>query len=112
MNDHLDHLPVSKQNDLAHIVRVLRDEVEQATGFANGKKKHSRILKIILFGSHATGKWVKDPAHGYLSDYDILVILNQSELVEAYHLWDRAEERIALRPTFRTSAVILENFHR
>lgn len=42
MNDNLDHLPVSKQNDLAHIVRVLRDEVEQVTGFATGKKKHSR----------------------------------------------------------------------
>lgn len=25
------------------------------------------------------------------------MILDQSELVEAYHLWDRAEERIALR---------------
>ncbi|ETW97365.1 MAG: hypothetical protein ETSY2_44755 [Candidatus Entotheonella gemina] len=75
----------------------LRDEFEQVIGFATGKKKHSRILKIILFGSHATGKWVKDPAHGYLSDYDILVILNRSELVEEYKIWDTAEDRIALR---------------
>ena len=97
MKDSLDHLPASKQNDLAHIVAVVRDEFEQVTGFAKGKKKHSRILKIILFGSHATGAWVKDPAHGYVSDYDILVLLNRSELVEEYKIWSTAEERIALR---------------
>ena len=77
MNKNLDHLPASRQENLAHIVDVLRDEFEQVTGFATGKKKHGRILKIVLFGSHATGKWVNDPAHGYVSDYDILVIVNQ-----------------------------------
>jgi len=97
MKYNLDHLPASKQNDLAHITAVLRDEVEQVTGFANGKKKHSKILKIILFGSHATGKWVKDPAHGYVSDYDILVILNNSELVNEHKIWHSAEDRIALQ---------------
>ncbi len=51
MNNNLDHFSSSKQKELAHIVAVLRDEFEQVTGFANGKKKHSRILKIILFGS-------------------------------------------------------------
>ena len=97
MRESLDHLPASKQNDLAHIVAVLRDEFEQVTGFAKGKKKHSRILKIILFGSHATGEWVKDPAHGYVSDYDVLVLLNRRELVEDYKIWTTAESRIALR---------------
>ncbi len=97
MKTNIDHLPASKQNELAHIVAVLRDEFEQITGFASGKKKHSRIVKIILFGSHATGKWVKDPANGYVSDYDILVILNRRELVEEYKIWNTAEDRIALR---------------
>jgi predicted nucleotidyltransferase/HEPN domain-containing protein len=97
MKNDLDHLPASRRKHLAHIIAVLRDEVEQVTGFAHGKKKHSRILKIILFGSHATGKWVNDPAHGYVSDYDILVILNRRELVEEYKIWDTAEDRIALR---------------
>jgi uncharacterized protein len=97
MNYKLDHLPASKQKDLAQIVAVLRDEFEQITGFASGKKKHSRMLKIILFGSHATGKWVNDPAHGYVSDYDILVILNRSELVHEYKIWNTAEDRIALQ---------------
>ncbi len=97
MNNNLDHLPASRQKNLAHIVAVLRDEVEQVTGFATGKKKHNQILKIILFGSHATGKWVNDPAHGYVSDYDILVILNRRELVEEYRIWNTAEDRISLQ---------------
>ena len=97
MKKNLDHLPTSRQENLAHIVAVLRDEFEQVIGFATGKKKHGRILKIILFGSHATGKWVNDPAHGYVSDYDILVIVNQREFVEEYKIWHTAEDRIALR---------------
>jgi len=102
MNNKLDHLPASRRKHLAYIVSVLRDELEQVTGFANGKKKHSKILKIILYGSYATGKWVNDPAHGYVSDYDILVILNRSELVEEYKIWNAAEDRIELhiRPPF------------
>ncbi len=97
MKDSIDHLPSSKQKNLAYIVDVLRDELEQVTGFANGVKKHGRILKIILFGSYATGKWVNNPAYGYVSDYDILVIVNQQDLVEEYKVWDLAEGRISLR---------------
>lgn len=97
MKDSIDHLPSSKQKNLAYICDVLRDELEQVTGFANGTKKHGRILKIILFGSYATGKWVNKPAYGYVSDYDILVIVNQQDLVEEYKIWDLAEDRIALR---------------
>lgn len=97
MNKSLDHLPASKQDNLAKIVTILRDEFEQVTGFATGKRKNGRILKIILFGSHATGKWVNDPAHGYVSDYDILVIVNNKKLVEEYKIWHIAEDRIALR---------------
>ncbi len=97
MNNNLDHLPASKQDNLAHIVTVLRDEFEQVTGFATGKRKHGRIVKIILFGSHATGKWVNNPAHGYVSDYDILVIVNGREMVEEYKIWHIAEDRISIR---------------
>lgn len=97
MKNSIDHLPASKRNNLTYIVDVLRDELEQVTGFANGTKKHGRILKIILFGSYATGKWVNKPGYGYVSDYDILVIVNQQELVEQYEVWDLAEGRIGLR---------------
>jgi len=97
MNNNLDHLPASRQDNLAHIVAILRDEFEQVTGFSTGKKKHGRIVKIILFGSHATGKWVNNPAHGYVSDYDILVIVNNRELVEEHKIWHIAEDRISVR---------------
>ncbi|MEJ2612818.1 MAG: HEPN domain-containing protein [Candidatus Thiodiazotropha sp.] len=97
MKTSLDHLPASRQDNLAHIVAVLRDEVEQATGFATGKKKQGRIVKIILFGSYATGKWVNNPAHGYVSDYDILVIVNKRALVSEHKIWHISEDRIALR---------------
>lgn len=97
MNHSLNHLPSSKQQDLSHIVAILRNEIEQVTAFSTGKKKHSRLLKIILFGSHATGKWVNNPAHGYVSDYDILVILNNDDLVQEYKIWHSAEDRIALK---------------
>lgn len=96
MKTSIDHLPASKQREIEYIVSVIRDEFEQVTGFANGKKKHCRILKIILFGSHATGKWVRDPVNGYLSDYDILVVLNTDELRDEHKIWMAAESRIQL----------------
>ncbi|AIT08851.1 hypothetical protein LO80_01895 [Candidatus Francisella endociliophora] len=97
MKTDLSNLPASKQNHLSQIVAVIRDEFEQVTGFSHGKRKNSKILKIILFGSFATGKWVNDPAHGYISDYDILVILDRQELVEEYRIWDNVESRMAAR---------------
>ena len=96
MRTSLDHLPKSKQKDIAYIADVLKDEVDQATGFSNGKKRHSKILKIILFGSHSSDKWVNDYASGYLSDYDLLIILNRSELQHDYKIWHTAEERIGI----------------
>ncbi len=97
MKKNLDHLPTSRQRQLEHIVTVLRDEFEQVTKFATSERKHGRILKIILFGSYATGKWVNNPAHGYVSDYDILVIVNNRALVEEYQIWDIAEDRIGIK---------------
>jgi predicted nucleotidyltransferase/HEPN domain-containing protein len=112
MKNSVEHLPEARQDDLTKIVKILRDEFEQVVGFSNGKKKSSRILKIILFGSYATGKWVKNkhninevniadengwvrnPVYHYESDFDILVILNRRELVEDHRLWNAAEDRV------------------
>lgn len=94
MKIELDHLPQDKQQNIQYIVDVLRDEFEQVSDFVNGKKKHSRIMLIILFGSYAKGSWVDDPENGYISDYDLLVVLNRSELVEEHKIWHTAEERI------------------
>lgn len=94
MQTELNHLPKRKQDDIRFIVNVLLDEVEQIIGFATGKKKHSRVMLIILFGSHARGDWVDDPKSGYFSDYDLLVVMNRRELVADDRVWRIASERI------------------
>ncbi|MBU3919403.1 MAG: HEPN domain-containing protein, partial [Alphaproteobacteria bacterium] len=60
------------------------------------KKKEGRILKIVLFGSYARGTWVDEPhtAKGYLSDYDLLIVVNQQSVVDFATYWYRAEDRI------------------
>lgn len=63
----LSHLPQHMQNELAEIVKIICEVDNPA--------------KVILFGSHATGKWVEDEyvakgtTYTYISDYDLLVAL-------------------------------------
>ncbi|ODC05387.1 hypothetical protein BFW38_11225 [Terasakiispira papahanaumokuakeensis] len=94
MRRSLDHLPEYKQRELATISTILRDTLEDYLQGKNGSKSEFRILKIILFGSHAKGRWVNDPVNGYISDYDILVIVNKAALVEEDLVWRSAEEQI------------------
>ncbi|WNJ95381.1 MULTISPECIES: HEPN domain-containing protein [Vibrio] len=97
MKTSLDHLPEYKQRELATISTILRDTLEDYLQGKTASKSEFRILKIILFGSHAKGNWVKDPVNGYISDYDILVIVNKAALVEEDVVWQRAEEQIDRR---------------
>src|SRR3546814_2943644 len=85
MRTDVDHLPAAKQRELERIVEIIFDEFGQATENAAGRRKGARILKIILFGSHARGDWVDAPlsANQYKSDYDILVIVSQKELTRS-----------------------------
>ena len=95
MKTSLDHLPESKQRELARVVEILFAEFEER--LADGKAerhKTGRILKIILFGSYARGGWVEDPEGGYVSDYDILVIVNHEELTEVQEYWVKAEDHL------------------
>ncbi len=94
MKTSLDHLPQDKQQDVQTIATLLRDEFDKYLENKSGPKANHRILKIILFGSHAKGTWVNDPENGYLSDYDILVIVSNPELIEEYKLWHEVEDRI------------------
>lgn len=96
MKNTIDHLPTSKQENLAYIVDILRDEFEQVVAAATGKKRQGKLLKIVLFGSYATGKWINNPAHGYISDFDILVIVSHRVLVEEHKIWHTAEDRIGM----------------
>ncbi|SDA92591.1 nucleotidyltransferase and HEPN domain-containing protein [Sinorhizobium sp. NFACC03] len=97
MKTSLDHLPETKRRQLARALEILREEFEDALaeGTADFKKK-GRILKVILFGSHARGDWV-DEEHtgkGYRSDYDLLVIVNNRKLTDFTAYWNNAADRL------------------
>ncbi len=96
MRNDLNHLPATKQRELERIVEVIFDEFRGATENATGPRKGARILKTILFGSHARGDWVDAPlsANQYKSDYDILIIVSQKELTDRAAYWAKAEERL------------------
>ena len=108
MRTDVDFLPATKQRELERVVEILFDEFGQATENATGRRKGARILKIILFGSHARGNWVDAPlsANQYKSDYDILVIVSQKELTDRAAYWAKAEERLirayTIEKTLRT----------
>lgn len=94
MRTSLDHLPASKQRELQRIQAILFEEFEDAVRLAtSAKKKAGRILRIILFGSFARGTWVEDQANGYLSDWDLLIIVNRDELTDVATYWYKAEDR-------------------
>ena len=105
MRTDLDHLPHGKQRELARVTEILFEEFADAmAGASSPKKKQGRILKIILFGSYARGTWVDEPhtAKGYLSDYDLLIIVNQQSVVDFATYWYRAEDRIMRETGIRT----------
>src|SRR3546814_10618503 len=96
MRTEIDQLPSTRQRELELIVESIFDEFRQATENATGRRKGARILKIILFGSHARNDWVDAPmsANQYKSDYDLLVIVSQKELTDRAAYWAKAEERL------------------
>lgn len=81
----LSHLPQYKQDELAEIVKVICEVVEP--------------VKIILFGSHTTDKWVEDEyrekgvTYSYISDYDILVVLPNGDKEKEHDIASKIENR-------------------
>ncbi|WP_091582538.1 nucleotidyltransferase and HEPN domain-containing protein [Mesorhizobium qingshengii] len=97
MKTSLDHLPLTKQRELARIVEILHEEFEDALkGSSSEFKKKGRILKIILFGSYARGDWVDEPhtMKGYRSDFDLLVVVNNRKLTDFATYWYKAADRL------------------
>jgi predicted nucleotidyltransferase/HEPN domain-containing protein len=95
MKSGLEQLPETKRRELAHIVEILFSEFEAA--IAGGKaefKRQGQILKVILFGSYARGDWVDDPVGGYVSDYDLLVVVNDEKLTDVLEFWAGADEHL------------------
>lgn len=105
MKTSLDHMPPQKQRELARVLEILHEEFEDALkeGTADFKKR-GRILKIILFGSYAKGGWVDEPftMKGYRSDFDLLIIVNNSKLCDFAEYWYKAADRLIRDPSIKT----------
>lgn len=106
----LDHLPPSKQRELAHIVRVLFEEFEAATRKSNGIGKQARLLKVILYGSYARGDWVDDAVGRYHSDYDILLVVSHEKLTDLVDYRSAAEDRLMREVTITRTISAPVNF--
>ena len=110
MRDQLDHLPDTKQRELADVVRILFEEFDAATRTGNQPfTKKARIFKIVLYGSYARGDWVDDPVGGYRSDYDILIVVNDEKLCD-FEYWSSAEDRLMREVTIAKSLSAPVNF--
>src|SRR5215468_20684 len=81
MKDTLDHLPAKKQDQLRAVADLIRKEADPEM--------------VVLFGSYARGDWVEDPAGGYFSDFDVLVVVKSRSMVDKHDLWSRVEMRAA-----------------
>ena len=95
MRKDVDHLPAAQRDELDRVQRVLMDEFAEAIAKATSpSRKNGKILKIILFGSYARDDWVDEPENGYQSDFDLLVVVNHSDLTDIAHYWYVAEDNI------------------
>ncbi|MDF7775694.1 HEPN domain-containing protein [Sphingomonas sp. AOB5] len=111
MKTDLDHLPSQKQRELQHVVRVLFEEFEREIGLATQPwKKRGRILKVVLYGSYARGDWVDDAVGGYKSDYDILVVVNDTKLTDPIEYWGKADDRLMRDATINEALSAPVNF--
>ncbi len=94
----LNHLSDNKQTHIHAIMDIVHHEFDLVVNAATTPAKTgSRIVLVMLFGSHAKGTQVDDPKNGYISDYDILVVLNEPELADDYKIWHTVEERASLK---------------
>ncbi len=109
--DRLAHLPAHKRRDLAQAAQILFEECDEAQkGKLTEARKRGRILKLILFGSHARGGWVEDRRSGYFSDYDLLLVVNDERLAGDFDTWDKARDRFIqhqMTKRFQTAPVSL-----
>jgi predicted nucleotidyltransferase/HEPN domain-containing protein len=91
VNTSLEHLPPKKRDQLVAIAKVIA--------------QRARVEMVVLFGSHARGDWVEDRKTGYLSDFDLLVLVDSPALVEDKPFWN--DVRAQLRPYAEKTPVSL-----
>ena len=100
MKSNLDHLPAVQQDELARITGLLLRGFDEAiAGGTQTWRRHGKILKIILFGSYARGDFVDEPQNGYLSDFDLLVVVSHDKLTDIADYWWETEQKILHDPT-------------
>ena len=75
----IPHLPAVKQRQLCAITRIIRATAD--------------VERVVLFGSHARGDWVDDPAGGYISDFDVAVLVRDPVLAADEALWADCQDR-------------------
>ena len=101
MNETLQLLPLTKQEELQHLTKLL------------GSSKDVEL--VILFGSYARGKYVEDSyiengiLYEYKSDYDLLVVTRNDDLRLNFQLETQVNER--LRDTGLVKTPISLIFH-
>jgi predicted nucleotidyltransferase/HEPN domain-containing protein len=103
MKSDFDHLPDVQQQELSIIRSTLLEGFEAALKAGGGGtsewRRSGQVLKIILFGSYARNDWVDEPENGYLSDFDLLVIVSHEKLTDIADYWWEAEDRILRDPS-------------
>jgi len=101
MKTELDHLPEAKKRELERVVEILFAEFQDAVVLGTqAHKRMGRILKVILYGSRARGEGVDDPIGGYVSDIDLLVVVNHERLTDMVDYWAKAEDHLMREQTF------------
>ena len=114
MRSGLDHLPERQQRELERIRDTLLAGFEAARNGGGGGtqawRRGGMVLKIILFGSYARGDWVDEPENGYLSDFDLLIVVNDERLTNIADYWWTAEDQILRDPGIaRTVNIIVHD---
>jgi predicted nucleotidyltransferase/HEPN domain-containing protein len=116
MRSDLDHLPERQQRELERVRDTLLAGFEAAKNGGGGAnstwRRGGMVLKIILFGSYARTDWVDEPENGYLSDFDLLIVVNNEKLTNIADYWWNSEDQILRDPAIgRTVNLIVHDIH-
>jgi predicted nucleotidyltransferase/HEPN domain-containing protein len=114
MRSDLDHLPERQQRELERVRDLLLAGFEAAKNGGGGGtqtwRRGGQVYKIILFGSYARNDWVDEPENGYLSDFDLLIVVNHEKLTNIADYWWNSEDQILRDPTIgRTVNLIVHD---
>ncbi|GJD33143.1 HEPN domain-containing protein [Methylobacterium aerolatum] len=95
-------IPLRFRRHLVRALKILFEEFEEAQkGKLADKAERGRILKVILYGSFARGTWREDHGSGFVSDFDLLVIVNSERFAREYEAWEWANERFVQEALLR-----------